>query len=218
MAAEAVRRLTAARAEPRMPEALARALEALGAPHGDADEAVEWGRGRHPMLPGLLAAMTRLTVTPSGLHAGEPANVVPGHADVVCDCRALPGQGVEDVMAHVDRALAGIGDYEVELLEPLEGGTESPTETPLFAAIAEFTAERVPGAVLLPAVTPGFTDSHWVRRELGTAAYGFAPVFAMDPEEYSRGFHATDESLAIDDLVTMAEFHVRAADALGGRL
>jgi acetylornithine deacetylase/succinyl-diaminopimelate desuccinylase-like protein len=159
-----------------------------------------------------------MTVTPTGLEAGEPPNVVPGVADVVCDCRAMPGQGEGDVLALIDEALAGVGDYEVELLEPLEGGTESEVDTPLFAAIEAFAAERLPGAVALPAVTPGFSDSYFARRDLGTVAYGFAPVFAMDAAVYAAGAHAADESLAVADLLTMAEFHVFAADSLGGRL
>jgi acetylornithine deacetylase/succinyl-diaminopimelate desuccinylase-like protein len=194
-----------------------RALTALGAPR-DPDEAVEWGRSQHPLMGGLVSAMTRLTVTPTGLEAGEPANVVPMIADVVCDCRALPGQDVDDVIGHVESALDGIGDHELELLEPLEGGTESPADTPLFAAIEAFVAERLRGAVALPIVSPGFSDSYFVRRDLGTTAYGFAPVFAMDPGDYYAGVHAADESLAIEDLVTMAELHLFAADSLGGRL
>ncbi len=35
-------------------------------------------------------------------------------------------------------------------------------------------------------VTPGFTDSHWVRKAHGTVAYGFAPVFSTDPIAYMR--------------------------------
>ena len=56
--------------------------------------------------------------------------------------------------------------------------------------------ERIPGAELLPLVTPGFTDSHWVREACGTAAYGFAPVFEMDLAAYPAGVHGADESLA----------------------
>ena len=69
-------------------------------------------------------------------------------------------------------------------------------------------AERLPGAALLPIVTPGFTDSHWVRRAHGTVAYGFAPVFSMDPAAYMRGPHGADEALEVADLVEMAEFHL----------
>lgn len=60
-------------------------------------------------------------------------------------------------------------------------------------------------------ISPGFSDSHWVRSELGTIAYGFAPVFSMDVQEYLRGMHGADESLAVADLVEMTEFSLRAA-------
>ena len=192
--------------------ALRRSFENLGAP-SDEDPLV-WASGLHPELADLLPAMCRLTVTPTGAEAGEPANVIPGHADLVCDVRALPGQDTDDVLAHVDRALAGV-EHEVELLEPLEGGTESPLDSPLYAAIEAYVGERIPGAELLPIVTPGFTDSHWVRSAWGSAAYGFAPVFEMDPLAYAAGVHSTDESLAVADLGEMAEFHLYLARALG---
>jgi acetylornithine deacetylase/succinyl-diaminopimelate desuccinylase-like protein len=64
-------------------------------------------------------------------------------------------------------------------------------------------------------VTPGFTDSHWVREGLGTAAYGFAPVFATDLDSYHDGVHGADERIGVADLLEMAEFHVHAIRALG---
>ena len=36
-------------------------------------------------------------VTPTGLATHAPANVIPPFADLICDCRALPGQGVADL-------------------------------------------------------------------------------------------------------------------------
>jgi acetylornithine deacetylase/succinyl-diaminopimelate desuccinylase-like protein len=75
-------------------------------------------------------------------------------------------------------------------------------------------ASRLPGAELLPVVSAGFTDSHWVRREYGTVAYGFAPVFSTDPNVYLDGIHGADEAIEIADLVEMAEFHLHAVRAL----
>jgi len=45
----------------------------------------------------------------------------------------------------------------------------------------------------------------------GTVAYGFAPVFSTDPQEYLRGVHAPDEGLDVADLAEMARFHVELA-------
>lgn len=214
-AARAVELLLAQEASPVVLEPVASALATLGAPDGDADEAVAWAAGQHPVLAETLPAVTRLTVTPTGLATHEPANVIPPFADVTCDCRALPGQGEGEVRAHVERALAGEVSYELEFLEPLEGGTSSPVDTPLYRACEGYVAERLPGAVLLPLISPGFTDSHWIRAAHGTVAYGFAPVFATDHEVYERGMHGADESIATADLAEMTRFNLHAIRALG---
>jgi len=189
--------------------AIDRALRELGAP-ADRDAAVACARELHPLLDGMLPAMTRMTVTPTGLRTYEPANVIPPFADVTCDCRAIGAQTEDDVRRHVELALGDQFEYELELLEPLVGGTESSIDTPLYRVLEEYVAERLPGAVLLPLITPGFTDSHWIREAHGTVAYGFAPVFATGAMAYMRAAHAADEALAIDDLVEMARFHLHA--------
>jgi acetylornithine deacetylase/succinyl-diaminopimelate desuccinylase-like protein len=168
------------------------------------------------LLADMLPPMTRMTVTPTGLETFEPTNVIPPFADVICDCRALPDQTEADVRAHVECALAADGfRYELELLEPLEGGTESSIDTPLYRILEEYVARRLDGARLLPIVSSGFTDSHWVRSELGTVAYGFAPVFATDPQAYEDAAHAADEALEIADLAEMAELNLHVLKTLG---
>ena len=175
---------------------------------------VAWGGRQHPVLADLLPAMTRMTVTPTGLETFEPSNVIPPFVDLTCDCRALAGQSESEIRDHVHAALGNDFGYEVELLEPLAGGTESEIDTPLYELIADYVDERL-GARLLPFVSPGFSDSHWVRRGYGTVAYGFAPVFHTDPDEYMRGAHGADESIEVSDLVEMAEFHLHALKTLG---
>jgi acetylornithine deacetylase/succinyl-diaminopimelate desuccinylase-like protein len=213
-AATAIERLLAHRAPTRLAPAVAAVLGALGAPAGDDAELIAWAAGQHPMLGELLAASSRRTVTPTGTRTYEPANVIPPYADVVCDCRALPGEGEESIREHVAAALGDDLRYELELLEPLAGGTESAIDTALYRAIEDYVSDRAPGATLLPMVTPGFTDSHWIREGFGTVAYGFAPVLHGDPVAHGEAAHADDESIAIADLVEMAEFHLGAIRAL----
>lgn len=80
--------------------------------------------------------------------------------------------------------------------------------------LEDYVAGRVPGAGLLPIVTPGFSDSHWIRDAFDTVAYGFAPVLAMDSGAYTRGIHSADESIDVADLAEMAAFHLHALEAL----
>ena len=109
------------------------------------EEVVAWAGAQHPVLAELLPAMTRMTVTPTGAQTFEPANVIPPFADVICDCRALPGQAEAEIRAHVAAALGDEFAYEIELLEPLEGGTESPIDTPLYRVLEHYVADACPG-------------------------------------------------------------------------
>ncbi|MCB0870703.1 MAG: M20/M25/M40 family metallo-hydrolase [Solirubrobacterales bacterium] len=208
-AARAVDRLFAHETPVLVSESVRESLRAIGAAGSD-EEMLAWAAGQHPVLEKMVPAMTRMSVTPTGLATREPANVVPPVVEIVCDCRALPGQDERDVRAHLEAALGNDIEWEMELLEPMEGGEESAVGTALYRACEDFLAERLPGAVLMPMVTAGFTDSHWVRQAGGTVAYGFAPVFATEVGEYLRSMHGADEKIRIDDLVTMAEFHLYA--------
>ncbi len=183
-------------------------LDAIGAPPGEDSQRLAWMAAQHPVLADLLPVMTRMTITPTGLATFEPSNVIPPFADITCDCRALPGQSEDEVRRHLAEAIGEGIDYEVEFLEPLEGGYESPTETGLWAICEDYLEERCPGATLLPMITPGFTDSHWVRQAFGTVAYGMAPVIATDVNIYLDSMHGADERLMVADLVDMAEFHL----------
>ena len=183
-------------------------LETLGAPGANEAGQLEWFAAQHPVLAGMVPAMTRMSVTPTGLATHEPANVVPPLAEITCDCRALPGQTEADVRDHVANALGEEIEYELEFLEPMEGGFESVTDSPLYGLIAGYVEQHRPGAVLLPMVTAGFTDSHWVRQSRGTIAYGFAPVFDTDIDVYLDSMHGADERLLVSDLAEMARFHL----------
>ena len=206
-------RLAALQAPVEIGPAAARALGVL-APGSEGIEGIEAARALHPVLAGEVPAMVRMTVTPTGVQTFEPSNVIPPYAELTCDCRLLPGQDEADLRAHVAAAVGEGVRYELELLEPLEGGSESPIGTPLYQACEEWVASRIPGGEVLPLVSSGFSDSYWAR-QLGTAAYGFAPIFTTDPAVYLGGMHGADERIHVDDLVEIAEFTLFAIDALG---
>jgi acetylornithine deacetylase/succinyl-diaminopimelate desuccinylase-like protein len=213
--ATAIDALLAYRPPSRLSPVVGAALTALGAPSGGDAEAIAWAAGQHPVLAGLVPVISRTTVTPTGLATHEPANVIPPFADVICDCRTLPGETESDIRAHVAAAIGGELAYELDLLEPLEGGTESAIDTALYRACEEYASSRL-GATLLPVLSTGFTDSHWVRKGYGTVAYGFAPVISGDVTGYLDGMHGADEFVAVADLVEMAEFHLATIAALSG--
>ena len=56
---------------------------------------------------------------------------------------------------------------------------------------------EVPGCVVVPALTPGGTDSRFFRQR-GVAAYGLIPI-AIDRGELNR-MHGIDERISLDNL------------------
>lgn len=212
-AALAVERLFAHEVDPQVSDSVRRSLAAIGAPEGTDDELLEWAASQHPHLADLVPVMTRMTVTPTGLETFEPSNVMPPLAEITCDCRTLPRQDEADIRAHVAAALGDGIEYELELLEPLEGGYESPTDSRLWEVCQHYLEQRIPGATLLPLVSPGFTDSHWIRQAWGTVAYGLAPVIDTDVDVYLDSMHGADERLMVSDLEEMARFHLFVLEA-----
>ena len=117
-----------------------------------------------------------------------------------------------DVEAGVRGALAGL-EYEFEFLEH-DGGTMSPPDTPLFAAIEEFVPQIEAGATAAPVICSGFTDSHWMREAFGSVAYGFMPT-QMDPQLAGTLVHSADERIPLDDLDLAVRCFLHLARAMG---
>ncbi|HSI98141.1 MAG TPA: M20/M25/M40 family metallo-hydrolase, partial [Gaiellaceae bacterium] len=162
------------------------------------DEALERARELHPMALAVVQPLLSLTLSPTIIEASKKHNVIPGLCEVTVDCRLLPEQTPAEAEPLI-RAALGEGDYELEWIEGM-GGTRSPLETPLWDALAEFTASIEPGATLAPIACPGFTDSHYLRDAFGTVAYGFFPIKAMDAELATKLIHSANERIAVDDL------------------
>ena len=73
----------------------------------------------------------------------------------------------------------------------------------------------IPAAGVVPVVSPGFTDSHFLRQAFGTVAYGFFPMRTMDPELAARLVHSADERIEVDDLELGVRFLRHVAATLG---
>ena len=159
----------------------------------------------HPQVKPLVDAMAAMDGPK--LHEMEPAAA----REMFAAMRMAPPESPE---------LASVTDGKVMSSDghviPIRTYLPKGVDTPLYEACREYVAVRLPGAELLPLVTPGFTDSHWVRDAFGTVSYGFAPVFAMDLHAYNDGVHGRDECLDVADLVEMTEFHLHALRALSG--
>jgi acetylornithine deacetylase/succinyl-diaminopimelate desuccinylase-like protein len=140
---------------------------------------------------------------------------MPARASVECDCRVVPGTTEDELAAELATALGTDVPYEVEFLEPPNGGSVSPIGTPLYEVCRAWVAKNDPGAILLPTVCTGFTDSHFMRDAFGSVAYGFWPMRHTPYEVAAAGIHSVDERIHVDDLGYATRFQVEACRAIG---
>ena len=129
----------------------------------------------HEVRPGHNS-LVRDTCSMTRLSGSSKINVIPPEAWAELDCRVLPDKPAEVFIAELE---AMIGDTGVEI-ETIMAFTPaiSETSTRLFAAIESVTQELHPGSRVLPAVSTGFTDSHFTR-DLGIVSYGFNPLITL---------------------------------------
>jgi acetylornithine deacetylase/succinyl-diaminopimelate desuccinylase-like protein len=153
-----------------------------------------------PMYARALRALVRDTISPNVVHAGVKYNVIPGDAEVVVDCRVLPGTDEADMRAvMVERLGPELADTcDIELIV-FGSPVESPAEGPLFDLLAETIVAHDPDGIPLPAMAPFGTDAKFVR-PLGVPTYGFSPL-QLDPEErFLERFHGVDERVSVEAL------------------
>jgi acetylornithine deacetylase/succinyl-diaminopimelate desuccinylase-like protein len=141
------------------------------------------------------AGLLRNTCSITMLQASNKINVVPPEAQAQVDCRLLPDQ---DRDAFLREVTGVINDPEIKI-ETIIGFSPavSSTDNTLYRAIVDVIHRNYPSASIAPAVSTGFTDSHWFR-DLGIASYGFAPFLIPEAEE--GGVHGNDERISIENI------------------
>lgn len=140
----------------------------------------------------FLHALTRDTCSMTRFEASNKINVVPPEAWAEIDCRILPDRPSEIFVSELREMIKHTG-VKIEVIMAFTPAVTS-TNTLLYRAIEEVTAERHPGSRVMPAVASGFTDSHFTR-DLGIASYGFDPIVVPE-SEFSR-IHGNDERVNV---------------------
>jgi acetylornithine deacetylase/succinyl-diaminopimelate desuccinylase-like protein len=198
------------------PEAFLRGLGVLDG--GDASAALEALAQQDSRLAVLVEPMLGITLSPTMVSASEKINVIPSRAELQVDCRVPPGLGEEQARERIAAALGRVDGYELRFFEDEQViGNRSPIDTPLMDRIRAFVAREDPGAVVVPTVLPGFTDSRWWRETFpGCVSYGFFPQTRMDLFESAPLVHGADERIPVEDLGLAARFYAELAkDVLG---
>jgi acetylornithine deacetylase/succinyl-diaminopimelate desuccinylase-like protein len=110
-------------------------------------------------------ACTHTTFSPNIAHGGTKVNVSPDRVDIDVDIRWLPGIESHEVEAMIKEALGPLAS-RVTIDTPPDrkrGGSVSPTDTPLMAAISRVAKQMMPDSRIVPAITTGGTDAKFFR-------------------------------------------------------
>jgi acetylornithine deacetylase/succinyl-diaminopimelate desuccinylase-like protein len=158
----------------------------------------------------MFEPMFGVTFTPTRISASEKINVIPSRAELKVDCRVPPGLGEREVregLAEVlgEQASGQQPQWRIEFTERVVGN-RSPVSSPLMDTISTWLAERDPGAVAVPVVLPGFTDSRHFRLAFPECvAYGFFPQRHQSLLESAPLVHGADERIDVRDLAFATE-------------
>lgn len=157
---------------------------------GPLDPRLENGKPR-------FEAITRSTVTVTGIEGGVKSNVIPPFAQANLNVRLLPGEDLDEVTHAIEQAANEPGVTVRHHPGVTNGATLVPYETPFFDTISSAVRAHWPEAVVAPYLSPGTSDASKLRNA-GILAYGLMP-FPLTAAD-SKGVHGVDERVRLDNL------------------
>ncbi|MCV7028928.1 M20/M25/M40 family metallo-hydrolase [Mycobacterium sherrisii] len=143
----------------------------------------------------MLTAVLRDTANPTMLKAGYKANVIPGAAEAVIDCRVLPGR-LAAFEAEIDQLIGP--DVTREWIRDLPS-YETSFDGDLVDAMNAAVLAVDPDGRTVPYMLSGGTDAKAFAR-LGIRCFGFSPLRLPPDLDFSSLFHGVDERVPVDSL------------------
>jgi len=159
-------------------------------------------------LPGSNALL-RNTCSVTTLVGSSKINVVPPEAVLELDCRLLPDQEPAEFLKELTE-LIDDSNIEIESIMSFTPAISS-TNTLLFESLQSVLTRFYVGAKVIPAVSTGFTDSHFFR-DMGIVSYGFAPFLLGEAD--ARTVHGNNERVSIENMQRGTMIMIDVVDAL----
>lgn len=178
----------------------------------------------NPNDPSALAVLTkdvrynsmlRTTCVATRLAGGHAYNALPQSATANVNCRMVPTSSLEETRATLERA---IGDTAVKItLTQKDGPPHFPASVPsidpsLLSATIELTRKMWGDIPVVPTMSTGATDSHWLR-EAGIPSYGVSGLFSLPGETNA---HGRDEKMRVKSYYDGLEFLDQLVRRLAG--
>jgi acetylornithine deacetylase/succinyl-diaminopimelate desuccinylase-like protein len=144
----------------------------------------------------IVGATLRDSANPTMLKAGYKANVIPGTAEAVVDCRVLPGRQAA-FEATVDELIGP--DVAREWITELPS-YETTFDGDLVDAMNDALLEADPDARIVPYMLSGGTDAkHFARLDI--RCFGFIPLRLPPDLDFAALFHGVDERVPVESLL-----------------
>jgi len=149
-------------------------------------------------------ATVRTTLAPTMIHGGVAPNVLAANGEVVVNARILPGDTIDDVLAHVREVIDDPG-IELRCDDCREPTAVSSVDDEAFTVVRRAITHVFPEAIVVPYLTVGGTDA---RHYAGVArqAYRFLPI-RMRAEDRTR-IHGTNEQTTVEGFADAVRFYM----------
>src|SRR5450432_3798843 len=162
------------------------------------DDLAKAAAGSQEAMQKVAAASTawnatlRTTCVATQLEGGHAMNALPQLAAANVNCRVLPEDSSEYVLATLKKVVA---DEQVSITSTLEltAGPASPMRPDVLAAVTSTTQNLWPGVQTVPIMVMGATDGRYLRAA-GIPTYGVQGFF-FDRNDIR--FHGRDERMAV---------------------
>jgi len=156
---------------------------------------------------GIMNALLRTTTAATMISGGVKENVLPSQAHAYVNFRLLPGDTVDDVVAHANDVIAN-ADVVVSIHRDvsIEASPVASADAFGFHAIEKSIREVFEDTLVAPGMVLGGTDTkHFVP--ISDNSYRFFPLIVGSTDMVR--IHGTNERVSIDNYVKMIKFHAQ---------
>jgi acetylornithine deacetylase/succinyl-diaminopimelate desuccinylase-like protein len=154
-------------------------------------------------------ALLRTTCVPTMLSGGHAENALPQTARAVVNCRMLPDETADNVLATVHRVLAD-SQITVKQLRQPQPSPLSPLRKDILGIVEKITESMWPGVPVTPIMSTGASDGRYLR-QAGIPVYGVSGIFG-DIDDVRA--HGRDERVGVKEFYDGLEFTYRFIKAL----
>ena len=159
-----------------------------------------------------INAMLRTTCIATMLRGGTAPNAIPQEVGATVNCRILPGEPLDSVIATIKREIADTSISVRTLTPGLPSDPSTPTPA-ILALVGRALAGVAPGVPVIPYMEIGATDAIYFRNA-GIAVYGTGGMFV--PEGDLGRMHGRDERISVRAFGLMVQYSERLLAEVGG--